>query len=168
MFCPTCGAEYSIELNYCNRCGANLNVPVATSAETTSVSVNKAVAVIGTTLAVLTLGGFIALIVGAVELSKSTAMGSDPIMALVMLGMITILTVDVFLVRQLSRLISASLSAGKPQQLKRPAAPAALSATPVAELPRPITARLEPGRSVTENTTRFLEPQYHEPSDTEN
>ena len=123
MFCPSCGTEYTIELHYCNRCGANLSSPVAEPPqETISVNLNKAVAVIGTTLAVLTIGGFIALIVGAVELSKSTAMGNDPIIAMIMMGMLTILTADVFLVRQLSKLISAALSSNRPQQLRRPAA----------------------------------------------
>ena len=31
MYCPTCGNEISVELKYCNRCGANLTLP-ATSA----------------------------------------------------------------------------------------------------------------------------------------
>lgn len=170
MFCPTCGAEYAIELNYCNRCGANLSVAVAEPLQTTSVSLNKAVAVIGTTLAVLTIGGFIALIVGAVELSRSAAMGNDPIIAMIFMGMLTILTADVFLVRQLSKLISAALSSNKPQQLKRPPASARLGMPSIAELPKPINARLEPGSSVTENTTRFFEPApaYRQPPEAEN
>jgi hypothetical protein len=167
MFCPSCGTEYTIELHYCNRCGANLSSPVAEPPQTISVNLNKAVAVIGTTLAVLTIGGFIALIVGAVELSKSTGMRSDPIIAMIMMGMLTILTADVFLVRQLSKLISAALSSHKPQQLKRPPASAMLGMPSIAELPKPITARLEPAPSVTENTTRFFEPAYRAPSDPE-
>src|SRR6185295_6215243 len=31
MYCPTCGNEITVELKYCNRCGANLTLP-ATSA----------------------------------------------------------------------------------------------------------------------------------------
>src|SRR5436189_1965384 len=27
MYCQTCGNEIAVELNYCNRCGANLSVP---------------------------------------------------------------------------------------------------------------------------------------------
>ena len=27
MYCPTCGNEISVELKYCNRCGANLTLP---------------------------------------------------------------------------------------------------------------------------------------------
>src|ERR1044072_8739761 len=27
MYCPSCGNEITVELKYCNRCGANLNWP---------------------------------------------------------------------------------------------------------------------------------------------
>src|SRR6185436_19590243 len=27
MYCPTCGNEITVELKYCNRCGANLSLP---------------------------------------------------------------------------------------------------------------------------------------------
>src|ERR1044072_4969581 len=27
MYCPTCGNEITVELKYCNRCGANLTLP---------------------------------------------------------------------------------------------------------------------------------------------
>ena len=27
MYCPSCGNEISVELKYCNRCGANLMLP---------------------------------------------------------------------------------------------------------------------------------------------
>src|SRR5215216_5044271 len=27
MYCPTCGNEITVELKYCNRCGANLMLP---------------------------------------------------------------------------------------------------------------------------------------------
>ena len=27
MYCPSCGSEITVELKYCNRCGANLNWP---------------------------------------------------------------------------------------------------------------------------------------------
>jgi predicted amidophosphoribosyltransferase len=97
MFCPSCGAAYTIELKYCNRCGANLTTTLAEPNEVPSLDLTKAIATIGTTMTALTLGGFIALIVGAVKLSEKTNMGSDPIMFTVLLGMIVILTADIFL-----------------------------------------------------------------------
>src|SRR5678815_4542967 len=31
MYCPTCGNEITVELKYCNRCGANLTLPAMTT-----------------------------------------------------------------------------------------------------------------------------------------
>jgi hypothetical protein len=30
MYCPSCGSEITVELKYCNRCGANLSWPAPT------------------------------------------------------------------------------------------------------------------------------------------
>jgi len=160
MFCPSCGSEYSFGLPYCNRCGANLN---STEPESKiSIDVTKAIAALGTTMAVFTLGGFIALIAGAVKLAEKTALGSDPLVIMMVMGMVTILTVDVFLARQLSRLIGAGLT-GKTASGKRSIAPANIQG----QLGRPVTSPLPTSISVTENTTRFLDPQYSETADAE-
>jgi hypothetical protein len=158
MFCPSCGTEYTIGLPYCNRCGANLGGSVTETTETASFNMTNAIATVGTTIMVLTLGGFISLIVGASKLADRPAMGSQPIGVLLTFGIITILVVDIFLARQLSRLIDAGISGKKsPKRTKATAA-----AMP--ELARPITSPLPPQLSVTENTTRFLEPEYRAPS----
>jgi hypothetical protein len=70
--------------------------------------------------------------------------------------------VDIFLIRQLSRVITGALSSTGQTKLKRPKAIAAPS-TP--ELQRPTSARLEPAPSVTEHTTRFFEPVYRSPAE---
>src|SRR4026208_2116422 len=31
MYCPSCGNEITVELKYCNRCGANLTLPATTT-----------------------------------------------------------------------------------------------------------------------------------------
>ena len=159
MFCPSCGAEYTIELKYCNRCGANLGALTAAPTEVISINLNKAIAAISTALAVVTGAGFVAVVVGAAKLSERTALGGDPIIALIVMGMLTILATDFFLIRQLSRLITASLSSGRtsPKPLSAPAG----SFLP----PQPNTSRLERVPSVTESTTRFLEPTYSKPSE---
>lgn len=113
-------------------------------------------------MAVLTLGGFAGLIEGASALAPFVHGNNDPLIALIVLGMITILTVDVFLIRQLSRVITMALSSTGQTKLKRPKAVAAPSAP---QLQRPITARLEPTPSVTEHTTRFFEPVYRSPTE---
>lgn len=157
MFCPSCGTEYSVGLPYCNRCGANLNSAIAEPEAKISIDVTKAIAGIGTTMAVLTLGGFIALIVGAIKLAQNTSMGPEPVVIMMAMGMVTILTVDVFLARQLSRLIGAGIS-NKVTSGKR----SMPSANVPSQLGRPVTAPLPTSMSVTENTTRFLEPRYSE------
>ncbi len=149
MFCPSCGIEYTVGLNYCNRCGANLSLTLGTNAEVAPLNVTKPALIIGATLLILTLGGFAGLITGAIEMARAVG-GGDLSMALVFLGMVTILIVDVSLVRQLSKLINASISSHNlPQPRKAPSL--------FQKFSRPSTGRLEPAPSVTENTTRFFE-----------
>lgn len=165
MFCPSCGTEYTIELNYCKRCGANLSSALTTQPETASVNLTKPTLVIGATLAVFNLGGFVALMAGVVGLA-SVVHGDDPLIALIFFGMIIMLTVDIFLVRQLSKLISALLKSDSPKNIKnirKTAAPLPV----VTQLPPLSSAQPSPAPSVTENTTRLFEPAYSEPPKSE-
>ena len=160
MFCPSCGTEDTIGLPYCNRCGADLGGVVAPHTEPAVISVTKPTLIISLTLAAVTLGGFAGLIEGAQALSINLHGGSnDPLIALIVMGMITILTVDIFLIRQLSRVITAALSA-----TVQPKRQSKVAAHPNPQLQRPNTARLEPAPSVTEHTTRFFEPAYRSPA----
>ncbi len=155
MFCPSCGIEYTVGLNYCNRCGANLSLTPGTNAEVIPLNVTKPTLIIGVTLLMLTLGGFAGLISGAIEMAKTVG-GKDLSLALVFFGMLTILIVDVSLVRQLSKLINASISSHNlPQPRKAPSL--------FQKFSRPSTGRLEPAPSVTENTTRFFERPHASP-----
>ncbi len=106
MFCPSCGTEHSLELRYCHRCGANLSALI--QPEITPVSLTKSVLIIGITLTCLTLGGFGALIGGATALAE-VVHGNDPLMAMIFFGMMVILTIDIFLLRLLTKLINAAL-----------------------------------------------------------
>lgn len=161
MFCPSCGTEYSVGLPYCNRCGANLNSSLTESEGQVSVDVTKAVAAIGTTMSVLTLGGFISLIAGAVKLAQNTSMEPALLIVMMVMGMVTILTVDVFLARELSRLIAAGIS-HKGASGKRSIPP---PVSKPGQLNRPVTSPLPASMSVTENTTHFLEPRYSKSSE---
>jgi hypothetical protein len=155
MYCPSCGAEYTIELKYCNRCGANLNIGQATPMEVVPVSVTKPAIVLGAILVMLTLGGFGMLMSAAVELSRAARLDPDSITAIVIVGMLIILSADVFLVRLLTKIINASLSSGSLTQPRRSKALPNPGAIP---MPQPAASRLQGMPSVTEGTTRFFEP----------
>jgi hypothetical protein len=164
MFCPSCGTEYTIELKYCNRCGANLSSGFEAEYPAAPVSIAKPAFVIGAVMTILTVLGFGLLMTGAIELSHNPRIDADSITAIVIVGMLTILTLDIFLVRQLSRIISASLSSGTQTRKQRPKALTNSTPLPMPSMPQPPTGRLQGVRSVTEGTTRFFEP-YRAPAD---
>ncbi len=155
MYCPSCGAESALELNYCNRCGANMASLIAPAREIVPVSLTKPAVAIGLTTLLLTLGGFGVLVIGAINLAL-VLKDPDIIIPLIMFGMITILVSDIMLIRLLSRIIRASLDTKPTAQLPKPA---------VKEVPRQLSPRLEPVPSVTEHTTRTFTPAFKEPPD---
>lgn len=155
MFCPSCGTETTTGLNYCNRCGANL-APL-TAPELVQVNLTRPATMIGIIMMLLTLGGFAVLIAGA-RILASIIVGNDPLIAVIFMGMLTILVVDIFLARQLSKLINAALSG-----TAKPAANRVAPPVTAPQLPRPNTAPIFQAPSVTENTTRFLESDYRAP-----
>ena len=155
MYCPSCGAEAALELNYCNRCGANLAAAIVPSQPVMPVSLTKPAIAIGLTTTLLTLGGFSVLIEGAIKLARFFPQG-DPIIAMIIFGMATIMVSDIMLIRLLSRIIKASLEVRPAVQLPKPQ---------VKEVPRQLSPRLEPVPSVTEHTTRTFTPAFREPSD---
>lgn len=157
MFCPSCGTE-STGLNFCNRCGANL-AALAAPIEVAPISLTKPILIIGAVIALLTLGGFGVIISGTIEMVRNGAGGVSP--ALPIFGMPTILTIDILLIRQLSKLIGAALS---PERRQVPIPQPQVYSDP--RLTRPSTARLAPAPSVTENTTRFFD-SYRAPAEVE-
>jgi hypothetical protein len=159
MFCPSCGTE-STGLKYCNRCGANLGLPAA-PAEIVQINLTKPALIIGVILAVVTLGGFALLVIGAGMLATVTR-AVDPLIALIFMGIVTILVADILLIRQLSKIVTAALKTdqtGRSQQT--------IAAAPAPQLQRANTAPFLPASSVTENTTRFLEQDYRAPVESE-
>ena len=164
MFCPSCGTEYTIELKYCNRCGANLGAFPGEQPQTAPVNLTRPALIIGAIMTILTIMGFGMVITGAIELGRNARIDPESVMAVVVVGMLTILTMDIFLVRLLSKIISASLSSNaqvRPQRTK------ALPNPSMIPLPQPTTSRLQGVPSVTEGTTRFFE-AYRSPAEVEN
>jgi len=151
MFCPSCGTE-STGLNYCNRCGANLSGPITTTIDVAPINLTKPILIIGAITLFLTLGGFVMILAAATDLASRTGGGGDLPKMIVAFGMITVLTLDILLLRQMSKLINAALSPERRAKGKSVPQP-----QKTFHLPQPATARLAPGASVTENTTRFLD-----------
>ncbi|MFN2578513.1 MAG: hypothetical protein ABR607_12575 [Pyrinomonadaceae bacterium] len=151
MFCPSCGAQSTIELNYCNRCGANLASPLSATTELVPINLTKPITIVSLVVLFLTLGGFAGILSSAIHVSTRVG-GGDLSMAIVFFGMVAILTIDILLIRQLSKLISAALSPGW-RMIKQQASPHQNELRPL----HPARARLDPAPSVTENTTRFFE-----------
>ena len=156
MFCPSCGAESTIELNYCNRCGANLTAALQPAGEIAPINVTKPILIIGMVMLFLSLGGFAGVLSTAIDLSTTTGSKDLP-MAIVFFGMITILTIDILLFRLLSKLINAALSSHRVPTNKH--AQHTRFVAPMPQMSQPTPARLPAGTSVTENTTRFFESQ---------
>lgn len=150
MYCSSCGAEYAIGLNYCNRCGANLN-PSVGEQDLAPVNVTKPAIVIGLTVMTITLGGFAGVIEGATRLGQ-VFQQNDPVVATIFMGMVTIMVADIMLLTQLSRLISAALN--------RPAQPKKLPKQKGAkQIAAPGPGSYVPVSSVTDHTTRTLDRQ---------
>ena len=153
MYCPSCGAESTIELNYCNRCGANLSAPLL-PAQVAPISVTKPILIIGVVMLFLTLGGFAGVLSTAIDVADKA--GKDLSGAVVFFGMITILTIDVLLFTLLMKLVNAALSStGVAKRKQKPQHQARLAS--------PATAKLQPAPSVTENTTRFFDTDVAKP-----
>jgi len=154
MFCPSCGAEYAIGLNYCNRCGANLSAP-GSQVELTPISITKPTIVISIAVLLLTLLGFTALVEGAAKMAPFFQQ-NDPIVATIVLGMATLMVGDIMLLRLLSRLISAALNRPSPQKNLQ-------QGNKVNQLPAPAPGAFVPAGSVTDHTTRTLDVAYRQP-----
>jgi hypothetical protein len=152
MYCSSCGTEVTKELNYCNRCGANLNpTPNVSEQPTRVVSMNGPIWAIAL-MAVIGLGIVFS---GVSHLADKNIHPAVLIwMALGGLGMIV--GVAALFLRQLSHMNTALKSVEKPAPRKK----ANIKEARPAQLP---PSRIEPVPSVTENTTRTFEPIYREP-----
>jgi len=128
---------------------------IAPQQQIAPISVTKPVVAIGLTTLLLTLGGFAVLAIAAFNLAQ-VFRTSDPLIAMMMFGMITIAISDIMLLRLLSRIVRAALE-GRPV--------AHLPKAPPREVPKQLSPRLEPVPSVTENTTRTFTPLFRESSD---
>src|SRR5215212_9351900 len=153
MYCPTCGNEITVELKYCNRCGANLTLP-AMSAPMALAPVKLTVPSI--VLGITILGGLGVIFGSATEFARQ---GLHPfaIVWMVLFSSATLFGCTGLLIRFLTKMLTMNRELGAPPQPR----PAFNDRPAMQHLP----PRMEPVPSVTENTTRTFTPIYREPAD---
>ena len=148
MHCPTCGSQLTDTLSYCNRCGANLRA-IKQQSPIKPRGVDSLVgAMVFNTIALL------GMILGALVLIKGAFIGETVGMAFVFLSLLALLVIDGLLIRQLRRI-------NKGYQERNINAQSTVSKEEIGSgrartLPQPV----ESMQSVTEHTTRTLEPIY--------
>jgi len=155
MYCSSCGVEVTKELNYCNRCGANLNpsASLAPQVYTAPVKLTGPVIALGATLV-------LSLIVIFAAADKLFERGIN---AVALTWMVVISLALVFgVVGHLTRLITSLLKNSsshaveqRPQHLRKPQSNEQLPAAETGPMNVPIS-------SVTDHTTRTFEPVYKE------
>jgi hypothetical protein len=148
MFCPTCGDENTQMLNYCKRCGTNLNVAPAKTISPLIVALFLAV------VGFITVLGFVTPMIALSELSNK-GYGTEPLMTMAFFFLLATFGIDFMLLRLLSRLLGFS------KQGKQEPHPL------VTKQPKYVTSEQNyqrlpevqiPISSVTEHTTRNFEP----------
>lgn len=153
MYCPSCGTESSPELSYCNRCGANLK-PISNQFGVPPTKLVRAAWAISVAITLVTLGGFGMVFSVVMELIANGINLSPGGMVLIFFCLLVILAIVGLLVRQLSRVLSMSQLSGDATPAQKPN----LGEHPVQQ----ISEAREPVSSVTDHTTRTLEPIYRE------
>ena len=154
MYCPTCGNEISVELKYCNRCGANL----ATVSENYPAPVVKPVRL---ALPSLVLGLTICIGIGIIFSTAADLAGRNlhpaAIAWMTIFGLATLFGCTALLLRFCLKVVAMNRETRQPPMQVRPPMqmPAQMSA-PRQQFP----PRLEPVPSVTEHTTRTFSQAY--------
>ena len=143
MYCSTCASQLAPGLSYCNRCGASVKERAISSSK-------GAGAALLTAITLIALGGLGIVLGGALVLTKGADLPVDVVGIFMVLTFLLVGIVEVFLCKQLSRIISqAEKELPKTSQPQTPL-PNEIRGPQQRVLPEPIP-------SVTENTTRTLE-----------
>jgi hypothetical protein len=155
MYCPSCGNEISVELKYCNRCGANLTLPTISAPMTLApVKLTIPSIVLGFTI----LGG-LGITFGAASDFARAGLHPAAIVWMVLFSAAALFGCIGLMIRFFTKMMTMQREFAPPQQPPRPVFSERQTAQ---HLPPP---RMEPMPSVTENTTRTFTPIYREPAD---
>ena len=150
MYCPSCGAALAKEMNYCNRCGIDLSVIKGSS---NSKSLEKSIESIIWSM-VLATATVLGIMVAVMALMKGFQLGGEVVVLFMALMFLILLGINGVLFWQLLRLNKLAKEARSASQLER---------KEILELgEKREQALLEPRMSVTEDTTRILDPIYEE------
>lgn len=149
MYCPSCGAALPKEMNYCNRCGIDLSVIKGSN---NSKSLEKSIESIIWSI-VLATATVLGIMVAVMALMKGFQLGGEVVVVFMALMFLILLGTNGVLFWQLLRLNSLAKEARSASQLERHETP---------ELGASREQALVERMSVTENTTRTLEPMYEE------
>lgn len=154
MYCSSCGNEITVELKYCNRCGANLaltsgNLPAPIVGP---VKLTAPTVVLGLTIT----GGLGIIFAGATELAQMHVHPAA-ITWMVLFSMATLFGCTALLLRFWSQMFMLQRQLPTPQQNVRPLGERTV--------PPQLQQRFDPVPSVTEHTTRTFTPVYQEPSE---
>ena len=151
MFCQTCGARLAEALSYCNHCGANLGKEkVQDQAVSSGTAIDTLLwVIVGTTITLLGMA------LAALVLIKKGAIPEQLGMAFVILTFVSLVVAEGVLIW---RLLHLSRGAKEERILAQPndLSTAQLNPQTAGALPEP----LAPVSSITEQTTRTLEPVY--------
>lgn len=150
MYCQSCGAEATLEVSYCKRCGNALS--------TQSIMPVNVVSLTGPSWAMaVMIIAMIATIFGAVVNLADRGVSAVALTWMVIAGLGTVIALVAMIFRQLSHIFMSNQQRVQPASLKRQQVTNELSQARQGMLPA------EPVQSVTEGTTRFFEPAYREP-----
>ena len=154
MYCSTCATPLAPGLSYCNRCGASLKEREDPK--------GGAVAAYLTTITIVGLGGLVLMLGGAMAMKNGAQFHEELIGIFMFMVFMIIGIVELFLCRQLSRVIKSQTvqPSEMTMELRGPGdlrGPAELRGPQPRALPDPIP-------SVTENTTRTLDYSRNEPT----
>jgi hypothetical protein len=155
MYCSSCGVEVTKELNYCNRCGANLNAAssLATQVYSPPVKLTGPIAALGATV-------ILSLIVIFAAADKLSERGIHPtaLAWIIIISMAMVFGIVGHITRLMATLLKNSSKGAeeqRPAQLRKPQPNEQLPAAQTGPMNAPIS-------SVTDHTTRTFEPAYRE------
>lgn len=150
MYCAACGTPMAPGLSFCNRCGMSL--------KERNDSKPDSVPAYLTAISIIGVAGISLMLGGAIALRNGAHLGEDIIGIFMLMTFFIVAMLEIFLCRQLSRLIRAS------EKREALAQPPLLVGMPLEGRGPQARALAEPLSSVTENTTRTLEYSRNDPT----